>query len=525
MFEEILNRIAGRDVQKFDWGEVVWLHEPAGSSERLSAGLVKFFPGRKQSQHVHFGEEQILFAMGGSGVHRLNGREEEISAGMLIHCPPFSEHEVMNTGEVDLVFLITYTPSKHLKESGRTHAASARSLAEILERDQLEKLERQVYDLIKLDVALLDGKFRPVIENSQQDMFWSPAETMKKYEGTMSGLDKAYIGRGNVITMIIPILLEDEIVGYLRCGQFLINREAGFEESLSPAGLLAFRKIPLIPKSRLYALQESLEVVGALVSGIIETSAHEKSISEKRVRTKLTEGLKNRNIDIRSLLYGEEPDYPLHLEEELAAMIRKLDIDAANRVVSEIMNFCEKRALPAYEVREIAGEMVTGITRELYSEESYRDNFAAVRYKYREKLKSSSGQGSAEKLLREFSEDNIGILKGILLSGNAGLVDKINLYIESNYSREITLGNLAETFYISPNYLSSVFNEKNGMSLKDYVNRLRIDKAKQLLKDTDLKISEISRKLGYSQMSYFGSVFRKLEGCTPKEFRCDKSAG
>jgi AraC-like DNA-binding protein/mannose-6-phosphate isomerase-like protein (cupin superfamily) len=523
MFEEILNRISGRDVQKFDWGEVLWLHEPVGSSERLSAGLVKFFPGRKQSQHVHFGEEQILFAMSGSGVHRLNGREEEISAGMLIHCPPFSEHEVINTGEVDLVFLITYTPSKHLKESGRPHPASSRTLTEILKRDQLEKLQRQVYDLLKLNVALLDGEFRPVIENSQQDMFWSPAETMKKYEGSMFGLDKAYIGRGNVIAMIIPILLEDEIVGYLQCGQFLINRDESFEESLNPAMLLAFREIPLIPKSRLYALQESLEVVGALVSGIIETSAQEKSISENRVRAKLKEGLKNRNVDIKSLLADEEPDYPLHLEEELAAMIRKLDIEAANRVVSDIMDFCEKRTLPAYEIKEIAGEMVAGIIRELYSENSCMDNFSAVRYKYREKLKSSSGQGSAERLLREFCAENISILKSIFLNGKDGLVDKINRYIESNYSREITLGNLAETFYISPNYLSAVFNEKNGMSLKDYVNRLRVEKAKQLLKETDLKISEISRKLGYSQMSYFGSIFRKLEGCTPKDFRAEIS--
>ena len=61
------------------------------------------------------------------------------------------------------------------------------------------------------------------------------------------------------------------------------------------------------------------------------------------------------------------------------------------------------------------------------------------------------------------------------------------------------------------------------MSLKDYVNRLRVEKAKKLLKETDLKISEISRKLGYSQMSYFGSIFRKLEGCTPKEFRAEIS--
>ncbi len=73
-------------VQKFEWGEVLWLHEPENSSERLSAGLVKFFPGSRQGQHLHFGEEQILFALSGRGIHRLNGKEEVISEGMLIHC-------------------------------------------------------------------------------------------------------------------------------------------------------------------------------------------------------------------------------------------------------------------------------------------------------------------------------------------------------------------------------------------------------------------------------------------------------
>lgn len=51
------------------------------------------------------------------------------------------------------------------------------------------------------------------------------------------------------------------------------------------------------------------------------------------------------------------------------------------------------------------------------------------------------------------------------------------------------------------------------------MNRLRIEKAKNLLKETGLKISEISSRVGYSQTSYFGSIFRKFEGCTPKEYR------
>jgi AraC-like DNA-binding protein len=449
----------------------------------------------------------------------LNGMAEEVSEGMLIHCPPFSEHEVINTGDEDLVFLITYTPSKHPRASSKTYAASSRNIQDIVDCGTLEKIRREVSDLLQLEVAILDKEFKPVTVLEDMNLPWSRLESMRKYESSMTGLDKAFIGIGNVITMVIPVLRSSEVVGYLQCGRFIINREVSFEENLSPVMLKAFREIPLIPKSRLYALQESLEVVGDLVSEIIDTSKQEKNISEKHLRTKLRSGFKSRNINIGSLLFDEEADYPIHFEEELAAKIRSLDAEASGRVVSEIMNFCEKRSLPAYEVREIIGEMVIGITRELYDHTSDRENFSAVRYKYREKLKNCSDYGSAEKLLREFSRDNIGILKNIFLSGKSSLVEKVNLYIESNYSQEISLVQLAEIFYMSPNYLSAVFNEKNGVNLKDFVNRLRIEKAKQLLKDTDLKISEISRRVGYSQMSYFGSIFRKFEGCTPKEYR------
>jgi AraC-like DNA-binding protein/quercetin dioxygenase-like cupin family protein len=506
-------------VQKFEWGEVLWLHEPENSSERLSAGLVKFFPGSRQGQHVHFGEEQILFALSGSGIHRLNGKEEVISEGMLIHCPPFSEHEVINTGDEDLVFLITYTPSKQIKEAPKEHARSSRSIQEILGRDTLEKIEREVSETLKLELAILDSSYGRVTKHGGEVVFWNEEAGLKRFNSGLAGLDKAFEGSGGVITMIIPILFEEEIAGYLRCGQFLINRDVGFEETLDPELLRAYREIPLLPKSRLYALQESLESVADLVSDIIEAGAREKGISEKSARTRLTEGLKSRSKNIWELISDEGQDYPVHLEEKLEAAISRLDRADSKLAAAEIAELLRRRSVPDREVRETAGEMMMGIARKLYLETSDRDNFFAVRYKYRAKLKSCSGCGSAEGLLSEFAEDCISMLESKLLRGKAGLVERINRYIGMNFSQDVSLGVLAETFYVSPNYLSAIFNERNGLSLKDYVNRLRIDRAKELLRDTDLKVSEISRKVGYSQLSYFGSVFRKLEGCTPKEYR------
>jgi AraC-like DNA-binding protein/quercetin dioxygenase-like cupin family protein len=506
-------------VQRFEWGEVVWLHEPGNSSERLSAGLVKFFPGSRQGQHVHFGEEQILFALNGKGVHRLNGKEEEISEGMLIHCPPFSEHEVINTGDEDLVFLITYTPSKQMRETPKERLKSSRSIQEILDSETLEKIEREICDTLRLELEIMDSGYKNAAKRCGKKEFWNDAAGLRRFDSGLAGLDKAFVGSGSVITMIIPILLEEEIVGYLRCGQFLINRDESFEEMLSPELLKAYREIPLIPKSRLFALQESLESIGDLISGIIEAGAREKGISERRARTKLTEGLKTRSINIWELISDDGQDYPIQLEEELASMIRKLDRDAAKSAASEIAGVLRKRRVPAYEVRDTVGEMVMGIARELFLDDSDRDSFFAIRYKYRSKLKNCSDCESAGQLLAEFAEDSIGIMENRLLKGKPDLVERINSYIGMNFRSDVSLNGLAEIFYISPNYLSAIFNEKNEMSLTDYVNRLRVEEAKKLLRESGLKVSEISRKVGYSRLSYFGSIFRRLEGCTPKEYR------
>ncbi|MHC1719489.1 MAG: PocR ligand-binding domain-containing protein [Clostridiaceae bacterium] len=519
------------EIQKFDWGEVQWLHEPDDLTQRLSAGLVRFYPGKNQSSHVHFGEEQILYIVSGKGIQRLNGREEEIQSGMLIHCPPYSEHEIMNTGDKELVLLISYTPSKHLDQQKSAAVVSNRHLLEFAGPGILENIQKEVSDILKLSIVILDQKLKPVTESSNLNSFCALCREQglcrEAISSSKSGSNEMISGKAfnccdNIMAMAVPLHLYGEIVGYLKCGHFRINRNEEFENKLTTELKEALTEIPMIPKSRLYSLQESLEVVSRLVSDIIMASINENRLNEKKVRSKITSGLKSSNINVGSLFMDREAEYPLDIEEQIRAAIWKMDHEASLRVINRLAMNCTSKSMPFYEFKELISEMVLGLTRSLYWKIEDEDTFSAIRYKYREKLKNCYDYDSGVKTLQEFAKDSITILNRIYLNGKYDLIQKMNLYIEDNYNQDMNLGFLAGLFYISPNYLSTIFNEKNGMSLKDFINKLRINKSKKYLAETDMKISEISRKVGYAQLSYYGSIFKKLEGCTPNEYRNGK---
>lgn len=102
---------------------------------------------------------------------------------------------------------------------------------------------------------------------------------------------------------------------------------------------------------------------------------------------------------------------------------------------------------------------------------------------------------------------------------NAGYIKKVCKYINNNYHEDLPLENIADKVYLSPNYLSNIFKEKMGKTIITYLTDIRIDKAKELLLNTQLKIYEIGKKVGYNNSTYFGHVFKKTTGVTPNEYR------
>lgn len=102
----------------------------------------------------------------------------------------------------------------------------------------------------------------------------------------------------------------------------------------------------------------------------------------------------------------------------------------------------------------------------------------------------------------------------------SSLINSARSYIYDHYSDEdISLNQVAASVNISPNHFSSVFKKETGETFIEFLTRVRMDKAKELLETTDLKAQEIGYKIGYRDPHYFSYIFKKTQNITPRQYR------
>lgn len=100
---------------------------------------------------------------------------------------------------------------------------------------------------------------------------------------------------------------------------------------------------------------------------------------------------------------------------------------------------------------------------------------------------------------------------------------KIKEYLDQNFTSPITLDSLSETVYISKHYLSHLFKEQTGVSPIKYLTSKRMEKACELLSETELPVSEVSKAVGYENPLYFSQVFKRVYGISPVKYRMGRA--
>ncbi len=101
-------------------------------------------------------------------------------------------------------------------------------------------------------------------------------------------------------------------------------------------------------------------------------------------------------------------------------------------------------------------------------------------------------------------------------------LEEAKAYIDQNYAREdISLNTVAASVNVSPNHFSTVFSQETGETFIEYLTAVRMEKAKELLRSTSLKSSEVGYQVGYKDPHYFSYLFKKTQNMTPREFRTD----
>lgn len=92
-------------------------------------------------------------------------------------------------------------------------------------------------------------------------------------------------------------------------------------------------------------------------------------------------------------------------------------------------------------------------------------------------------------------------------------------FIHNNFERDISLGDIARFVFLSPSYFTRAFKEETGMSPINYLLKVRIERAKELLTDTGLRISDIALSVGFSNQQRFNEMFKKFTNQTPLQYR------
>ncbi|MEH7095768.1 response regulator transcription factor [Neobacillus vireti] len=142
--------------------------------------------------------------------------------------------------------------------------------------------------------------------------------------------------------------------------------------------------------------------------------------------------------------------------------------------------------------------------------------------KFRTMLQLQNYNLTLQQLRKQFlefvleSKEMITILRKQSSDGEA---HKIKQFVDSHYTENISLKSIAAKFYMNPVYLGQLFKKTYGIYFKDYLLQVRINEAKKLLRQSELKIYEIADRVGFNNTDYFVTMFGKFEKLTPSEYR------
>jgi YesN/AraC family two-component response regulator len=214
------------------------------------------------------------------------------------------------------------------------------------------------------------------------------------------------------------------------------------------------------------------------------------------------------------------PSY--QLEQELLHWVTQADEEKARVVLSKINNL-ERARLSTNPLRSIKNSLICSCT--LFTRATikagvtpeYAFDLSDIYIREIEKINHSNDLLDLEyemvitfiKAVRDYRKDPY----------QNEIVDKAIHYIHDHILQPITLTEVAEATNVNPNYLSSLFSKIVGIPMKEYVNRKKIEESKYFLEHTSSSLLDIALLFGFSDQSYYTSLFRKYNGITPGKYK------
>jgi len=229
--------------------------------------------------------------------------------------------------------------------------------------------------------------------------------------------------------------------------------------------------------------------------------------------------------DGRTAAFEDAVAVPIRYVELEEALIHRLleaveEFDAARmeEAVSRIFeSFREQRFAPEAVGTSLA-RCAMGIVRTV-QQMGGDERELALLPKLLQALKRPMTLARLRELFNEFVAESAACIAERRKTFGKGGIHKIKQYIEAHYRENISLKTIAAKFYMNPVYLGQLFKKAHGMYFNEFLLQYRVQEAKKLLRQTELRVYEIADRVGFTNADYFVAQFEKVEGKTPTEYR------
>lgn len=207
-------------------------------------------------------------------------------------------------------------------------------------------------------------------------------------------------------------------------------------------------------------------------------------------------------------------------ENQLINIIKLGDCNGVAKLIKDMFcHFSTEKGLPVNYVQSICTELICITSRSLYELDEDIQNIISSQ------ASILTGINYAENIF-DLQRDMLSTFTTIAMyfankhsQKNGKIIKKVKEIIEKKYMEDISTSKISDEIYLTPNYISQIFSQETGETIAEYITKVRMENAKELLKTTDFKILEVAEMVGFKSPQYFSNVFKKYTGIHPQKFR------
>lgn len=308
--------------QNFDWGFIDWIYDSQdmNSPNNLHVGISSILPGRRQKEHIHYGDEQVLYVLSGRGEQIIDKTRSIKEKGSYYYIPAGSVHETINNGDEPIVELIISVPVKDTLLNNIESEVNLKFTEDFTKKvltltPEMEDLYKESSKSLNIPLVVLDKNNDPIRLPDEYPQFCKKncrihedLGNCKQYyinDGYVPPQYKdpfAFVCPWNLRIFVWPIIIQGRLIGYVKGGQFRTPEE---DENIDPKLLedQDYNSMEVFHRGRLtailenaitlsknigylYILENSNEVIGEKEEIISSISKNEIILKENLKKTK-----------------------------------------------------------------------------------------------------------------------------------------------------------------------------------------------------------------------------------------------